>query len=85
MIYNSQSNYNARATIVAYCTTCACYAKTYYVYYTGENFQKLTNFISQKSTIIIVIIITYFISCWQNAAQQYVVILKLVKIKKTFF
>jgi len=32
--------------------------------------------------IIIIIIITYFISCWQNAAKQYVVIVKLVKIKK---
>jgi len=31
---------------------------------------------------IIIIIITYFISCWQNAAKQYVVIVKLVKIKK---
>jgi len=30
----------------------------------------------------IIIIITYFISCWQNAAKQYVVIVKLVEIKK---
>jgi len=31
---------------------------------------------------IIIIIVTYFISCWHNAAKQYVVIVKLVKIKQ---